>query len=106
MRQGDSVIGRRIRWTSRGGVVELDNPLSVLDGAVVGCPAQDFPKFLRGTAEKRIAMGSICWCACDATFDDSMHADASRRHFKRFGSIWFHIVPFQFASTSEIVAHA
>lgn len=51
-----------------------------LDGAVEDCLAQDFPTFFNGAVEKRITMGSICNCVCGVNFDDSMYADAFRRH--------------------------
>jgi len=75
----------------------------VLDGAFEDCPADNFPKLFSGAVEKRLTSGSICNCACDDIFEDSMYADAFRRYFKNFGSSRFHVVPFQFAITAEIV---
>merc|ERR1719223_408361 len=78
----------------------------VFQGYFKECLPHQFPKSFRLAVEKRIDTGSMCNCACDSIFEDSMYADSFRRYFKNFESSWFHVVPFQKAVLSEVVSYA
>jgi len=82
----------------------LDN--DVLKGAYNECPKSLFPASFSKAVEKLIKHGAMCDCDCDDVFLDSMYADSFRRYFKNFHSSAFHVVPFEFAVTSDIVEYA
>jgi len=78
----------------------------VFQGYFDECRPQQFPKTFALAVEKRITTGSMCNCACDSIFEDSMYADSFRRYFKNFDPSSFHVVPFKQAVLGEAVKYA
>jgi len=77
----------------------------VLNGAFSGCTPQQFPRSFPVAVEHWLSSGSVCDCDCDAMFQDSLYAFSFARYFDHFNATRFHVVPFQYAISSDVVKY-